>query len=191
MRIESLVAMALALFATTPFWAYGDSEATPTQETKTIEVGKPAPNFTRKDQHGQEVSLSEFKGQWVVLYFYPKADTSGCTTQACELSDNIEPFNDLQAVILGMSPDTVEEQKKFAEKYKLKITLLSDPGREVMRIYKGVNEEGRLMRSTLIINPEGVVAHHWPSVSPRGHAKMVREKLEELRIASASTQPSN
>ncbi len=185
MRYESILALLLALFTTAPFWTQ-TAAAQSADETKTIEVGKPAPDFTRKDQHGQDVSLSEFKGRWVVFYFYPKADTGGCTAQACDFSDGIEKFTDMNAVVLGMSPDSVEDQKKFAEKHKLKITLLSDTSREVMRTYKAVNEQNRLVRSTLIINPEGVVVHHWPSVSPRGHADMIRTKLEELQGAEKS-----
>ncbi|NJL31062.1 MAG: peroxiredoxin [Phycisphaerales bacterium] len=155
-----------------------------TEEQVSIQVGQPAPAFTRTDQHGQEVSLSEFKGKWVVLYFYPKADTSGCTMQACDFSDGIEKFTELSAVILGMSPDSVEDQKKFAEKHKLKITLLSDTDKQVMRIYQAIKDQNRPVRSTVIIDPQGNVAHHWPTVTPRGHADMIRKKLDELRAAN-------
>lgn len=158
----------------------------------TLQVGQAAPAFTLKSQDDADVSLADFKGKWVVVYFYPKAATSGCTLQACDLSEKIAEFSGMDAVILGISPDAVAALKKFQEDEQLKITLLSDPDKNAMRAYKAWQEtendgkkSARLVRSTVVIDPDGVAVHHWPSVSPRGHADMVKAKLTELREARA------
>ncbi|MEN8165748.1 MAG: thioredoxin-dependent thiol peroxidase [Acidobacteriota bacterium] len=154
----------------------------------TIEVGHKAPEFTLQDQDETEVSLAQFAGSWVVLYFYPKDDTPGCTIEACEFTEGIESFRDLDAAVLGCSPDSPERHRKFIEKYDLKVRLLSDPEHGVMEAYGAWGEKvlyGRksigVKRSTVIIDPEGRIAHHWKSVRTKGHAAKVREKLEALR----------
>ena len=156
-------------------------------ETK-IEVGKPAPAFTLVNQHDKQVKLSEYAGKWVVLYFYPKDDTPGCTTEACEFTDGIERFQGLEATVLGCSADSPESHRKFIAKFSLKLTLLSDPDHKVMERYGAWAEKtsyGRtsmgVIRSTVLIDPKGKVAHHWPNVKAAGHAQEVREKLAELR----------
>ncbi len=154
----------------------------------TIEVGEMAPEFTLSDQEEVSVALSQFRGSWVVLYFYPKDDTPGCTIEACEFTEGIESFKDLDAVVLGCSPDLPERHRRFIEKYDLKVRLLSDPEHAVMETYGAWGEKvlyGRksigVKRSTVIIDPGGSIAHHWKSVRTKGHAAKVRERLENLR----------
>ena len=152
-----------------------------------IEIGKRAPAFTLPDQDGVKVKLSDLKGQWVVLYFYPRDDTPGCTTEACDFTDGVKGFEKLEATVLGCSPDSLESHKKFIAKHKLKVRLLSDPEHKTMDDYGawgektlyGKKSEG-VIRSTVLIDPDGKVAHHWKKVSADGHAEKVREKLAEL-----------
>ena len=153
-----------------------------------IREGTQAPDFTLMDQDEAEVSLSDFRGRWVVLYFYPKDDTPGCTTEACEFTEGIEAFEALDAVVFGCSPDSPEKHRKFIAKHDLGVRLLSDPDHEVMKAYGAWGEKsmyGRVtvgvIRSTAIIDPEGRVAHHWKRVKAKGHAEKVRERLQELQ----------
>jgi len=155
-----------------------------------LTVGKKAPAFTLPDQDGKPVKLSDYKGRWIVLYFYPKDDTPGCTTEACDFTDGLKDFEKLDAVILGCSPDPPERHRKFIEKYKLKVRLLSDVEHNVMQVYGAWGEKvlyGKkiigVIRSTAIIDPQGNIAHHWPKVSATGHADAVKEKLKALRAA--------
>jgi peroxiredoxin Q/BCP len=159
-----------------------------------ISVGKPAPSFSLPDQDGRTRKLSEFCGQWVVLYFYPKDDTPGCTIEACEFTEGIRGFTKLDGEVLGCSADSPESHRKFAKKYGLKITLLSDPEHEVMEEYGAWGDKvlyGRkfkgVIRSTVIVDPSGNVAHHWKKVKAKGHAEAVRAKLAELRSENAAT----
>jgi len=156
-----------------------------------IAAGKPAPAFQLPDQDGKKRKLSEFRGQWVVLYFYPKDDTPGCTVEACEFTEGVRGFAKLDAVVLGCSADSPESHRKFIAKYGLKITLLSDPEHEAMKAYGAWGEKvlyGRKMigviRSTVIVDPKGNVAHHWKKVKAKGHAESVRATLEALRTGS-------
>jgi peroxiredoxin Q/BCP len=153
-----------------------------------LEIGSKSPAFELPDEHGNHVSLKEFEGQWVVLYFYPRDDTPGCTTEACEFTEGLDGFRELDAVVLGCSPDSPEKHRKFIAKHDLGVRLLSDPGHEVMEAYGAWGEKkmyGRtsmgVIRSTVLIDPDGKVAHHWAKVRAAGHAAKVREKLEELR----------
>jgi thioredoxin-dependent peroxiredoxin len=153
-----------------------------------VEIGKPAPKFSLEDQDGTKVSLADCRGRWVVLYFYPKDDTPGCTTEACEFTEGIEAFEGLDAVVLGCSPDSPEKHRKFIAKHELKVRLLSDPDHRVMEAYGAWGEKSMygkttvgVIRSTVLIDPEGRVAHHWKKVSAKGHAAKVRERLEELQ----------
>ena len=148
-----------------------------------IELGKKAPDFTLADQDGEKVALKDLRGSWVVLYFYPKDDTPGCTTEACEFTAGIEDFRGLDARVLGCSPDSPESHRRFIAKHDLKITLLSDPQRAVMTPYGG-SKDGRTVRSTVIIAPDGKVAHHYPQVRPAGHADELKKKLAELKASS-------
>ncbi len=153
-----------------------------------IEVGRKAPLFTLKDADEHKVALKDFAGRWVVVYFYPKADTPGCTVEACEFTDSIKDFKNMDAAVLGVSPDEPAALAKFAAKHKLKVTLLSDPTTKAMAKYGAWGEKvlyGKktigVKRSTVIIDPTGKVAHHWKSVKAKGHAAHVRQRLAGLR----------
>jgi thioredoxin-dependent peroxiredoxin len=144
-----------------------------------------APDFTLQDQDGSNVSLSDFRGRKVVLYFYPKDDTPGCTTQACELRDHAGEFDARGAVILGVSPDSPEHHRKFREKYKLPFTLLADTGHEVAEKY-GVWAQKSMFgkkywgneRTTFVIDEEGRVEKVLPKVKPAEH---VGQLLDAIR----------
>ena len=153
-----------------------------------LTVGSKAPAFSLPDQNDQPTKLGDFKGRWVVLYFYPKDDTPGCTIEACDFTGGLKGFEKLDAVVLGCSADSTERHRKFIAKYKLKITLLSDPEHEVVQRYGAWGEKNLygkismgIIRSTVIIDPQGRVAHHYTKVSAKGHAEAVRDKLKELR----------
>ena len=152
-----------------------------------IEIGKKAPRFTLPDQDGDSVRPTDYKGQWVVLYFYPRDDTPGCTKEACEFTSGMRGFQHLDAVVLGCSPDSTARHRAFIKKYKLKVRLLSDPSHAVMETYGAWGEKvlyGKttvgVKRSTVVIDPAGRVAHHWRAVKAAGHADKVREKLAKL-----------
>ena len=152
-----------------------------------LRVGSKAPAFTLPDQHDDTIKFSDFKGQWVVLYFYPKDDTPGCTTEACDFTAGIKGLEKLNAAVLGVSADSPESHRKFIKKYNLQITLLSDPGHAMMQKYgawqlkKTYGKEYMgIMRTTYLIDPTGKVAFVWEKVSADGHAKKVAEKLAEL-----------
>jgi peroxiredoxin Q/BCP len=153
-------------------------------------VGKPAPAFKLQDQMGKWHSLADYKGKWVALYFYPKDDTPGCTTQACGFRDNIFAFNKEGAVILGISVDEVASHKEFAEKHSLPFTILADSDKAVTRsygvlkTYMGVMEMAR--RDTFIIDPQGRVAKHYESVNPEGHSQVVLADIKALKAAAAA-----
>lgn len=153
-----------------------------------IEVGKKAPPFTLKNQDDEEVRLSDYEGRWVVLYFYPKDDTPGCTTEACDFTAGLSGFRKLDAVVLGCSADSPERHRAFIAKHRLKITLLSDPKHAVMDKYGAWGQKmlyGKatvgVVRSTVLVDPAGKVAHHWKTVKAAGHAEQVRAKLEAVR----------
>lgn len=155
---------------------------------KLLETGEEAPDFTLKDEQGNDVSLSDFRGNWVVLYFYPKDNTPGCTAEACEFSAQREDFTGLNGVIVGVSPDSVNSHRNFVQKKDLTIKLLSDPEKKVLDMYGAVGlkrmfgkEYLGVIRSTYLINPEGKVAHVWPKVKARGHAEKVKNQLEQLQ----------
>jgi len=152
--------------------------------------GQEAPEFTLRDQEGNPVTLSDLRGQPVVLYFYPKADTPGCTTQACGIRDHRADYERSGAKVLGASPDTVTAQRKFADKYGLDFTLLADENHEVAELY-GVWGEKKMYgktymgveRSTFVIDPDGKIAKVLPKVSPKTHDEVVLEALGELASA--------
>ncbi|NPB03537.1 MAG: thioredoxin-dependent thiol peroxidase [Thermotogae bacterium] len=154
-----------------------------------LKVGDRAPDFTLLDEEGKEVRLSDFRGKWVVLYFYPKDNTPGCTTEAKGFSASVDEFEKVGAVILGVSPDSPESHRRFKERRSLKIKLLSDPDLKVIKTYGawgkkrsfGKEREG-IIRSTFLIDPEGVVRYVWPKVKPSGHAEEVLKTLKELGL---------
>jgi thioredoxin-dependent peroxiredoxin len=149
-----------------------------------VETGQEAPDFTLPDQDGNEVTLSALRGEPVVLYFFPKADTPGCTAQACGIRDAYGEFEGAGAVVLGVSPDSVERHVKFKQKYDLPFTLLADPEHEVAERY-GVWGEKRfagrnfwgVSRTTFVVAPDGTVAKVMQRVKPDTHARDVLAAL--------------
>lgn len=152
-----------------------------------LEVGQIAPDFALLDAHGNQHKLSDFKGKKVVLYFYPKDDTPGCTKEACQFTDNFPKFENINAVVIGISADKPESHKKFIDKYGLKVLLLSDPEKEVIQKY-GVWQEKNMygkknfgiVRSTYIIDEEGKIIKVYKNVKADGHAEKVAEDLSNL-----------
>jgi peroxiredoxin Q/BCP len=152
-----------------------------------IDAGGPAPDFTLDDQDGKPVSLSELRGKWVLVYFYPKADTPGCTAQACSARDHSADYEAANTVVLGVSPDPVPELRAFADKYGLAFTLLSDEGGEVAQRYGAWVEKtynGRAYfgneRSSVLVDPDGNVARVFGKVKPAEHDDLVLGALAEL-----------
>jgi peroxiredoxin Q/BCP len=152
-----------------------------------IESGEQAPDFTLADQDGTSVSLAGLRGSNVVLYFYPKASTPGCTTQACGIRDHLPEYEDSGAVVLGVSPDPVKKVKKFHDAEELNFTLLADEDHAVCEAY-GVWAEksmyGRtywgVLRTTFVIDTDGVVRHVIEKVKPATHDELVLAALEDL-----------
>lgn len=151
----------------------------------TVELGKEVNNFTIQNQSGEEISLSDYRGKYVILYFYPKDMTPGCTTQACDFRDNHEKFSELDAAILGVSPDPVERHQKFIDKHDLPFELLADENHELAKafdVWKLKKNFGReyygVERSTFIIDKEGKLLKEYRKVRVKGH---VEEALEYLR----------
>lgn len=152
-----------------------------------IDVGTPAPTFTLPDQDGHEVALEDLKGRPVVLYFYPKDDTPGCTTQACGIRDEWAEFEAAGAAVFGISPDDVDSHARFAAKYDLPHRLLADPERQVIDTYGawgtkqryGKEYEG-VIRSTVLVDRDGSVAAVWPRVTPKEHADQVLAAIADL-----------
>ncbi len=159
-----------------------------TTTAKNISPGNKAPAFSLPDQDGTPTKLSDLAGQWIVLYFYPRDNTPGCTREACGFSGELAAFQKLDAVVLGCSPDSPESHRKFIAKQNLKLRLLSDPEHAVLEQYGAWGEKNLygkksmgVIRSTVIIDPAGKIAWHWPKVSVDGHVAAVRTKLAELR----------
>lgn len=144
-----------------------------------------APDFALQDEKGAVVKLSDYLGKWVVLYFYPKDDTPGCTTEACGFRDNYSAYTDAGAVILGVSPDSGKSHTKFIDKYQLPFTLLADTDHEVCLAY-GVwgrkkfmgREYDGVFRTTFVINPAGIVVKVFENVKPDGHSKQVLDAIQ-------------
>jgi peroxiredoxin Q/BCP len=152
--------------------------------------GQQAPDFTLPDQDGHEVTLSDLRGETVVLYFYPRADTPGCTTQACGVRDRRADYEAAGVRVLGASPDTVEDVKKFAVKFDLDFTLLADADHTVADTYGAWVEKSMygkkymgVQRATFLIDPEGKIAKVFPKVSPKTHDVIVLAALAALAAA--------
>jgi thioredoxin-dependent peroxiredoxin len=150
-----------------------------------VTEGQPAPDFTLESDTGEQVSLSQFRGKPVVLYFYPKDDTPGCTAQACGFRDDWEAYQERGAVVLGVSPDDVDSHVRFKEKYQLPFTLLADPGHRVTELYGAWGEKTNygktytgVIRSTFVIAPDGTVATAMPNVRAQGNSEKVLAALE-------------
>ena len=153
-----------------------------------LNVGDIVPDFCLPNQDEEEICLRDIKGKWIVLYFYPKDNTPGCTTEACDFTQAQPDFSKLDAIVLGVSPDSPKKHRNFIEKKELGITLLSDEDKEVCNMF-GVwqlkkmcgREYMGVVRSTFIIDPDGKIAYKWEKVRVKGHVEKVKEKLEELK----------
>jgi len=158
-----------------------------------LNVGQKAPDFTVMNDSGEKVKLSDFKGKKVVLYFYPKDDTPGCNTEACQFRDLDSDYAATDADVWGVSKDSAASHRRFREKFDLPFTLLSDPDREVIDRYGAWGEKtalGRtymgIIRSTFLIDPDGRIVRTWPKVKADGHPAEVLKALGEERAARAS-----
>jgi len=175
MKILATILSAAALFALGSSFSVAEQVAT----------GEPAPDFELVDQDGQLHSIEDYRGKWIALYFYPKDDTPGCTTEACEFRDNIFAFRDANCQVLGVSLDDEESHKAFSEKHGLPFPLLADTKGLAADAY-GVkaNMMGMTIakRQTFLIDPEGNVAKHYDSVDPDSHSREILADLEKLKM---------
>ncbi|MFH1049954.1 MAG: thioredoxin-dependent thiol peroxidase [bacterium] len=153
-----------------------------------LNVGRKAPAFTAVMEANNKISLSNLKGKWIVLYFYPKDNTPGCTKEACSFRDNMAKITKAGAVVIGVSPDTSKSHDKFLEKYNLNFHLISDTEKKICEKYGILGEKimfGRkvqgVLRTTFIINPEGIIAYVFPKVKVEGHVDEVIHILEQLQ----------
>jgi peroxiredoxin Q/BCP len=146
------------------------------------------PSFTLPDQNNKLHSLEDYLGKWVVVYFYPKDDTPGCTMEACSFRDYTNKLTEKDVVVLGISKDSVASHKKFEEKYNLNFTLLSDEGASVAREFGAVGEKSMfgkkyvgVLRKTFLVDPEGIIRKEYPKVTPREHAAQILKDLETMQ----------
>jgi peroxiredoxin Q/BCP len=154
-----------------------------------LEIDKKAPQFCNKNQDEKEICLKDFKGQWVILYFYPKDNTPGCTTEACDFTAQQPQFKNLNANIIGVSPDDIKRHQKFIEKHNLNVELLSDIDKTTCESY-GVWQEKKMcgrvymgvVRSTFIIDPNSNIRHIWSNVKVRRKKTVKGEKVEFLHV---------
>lgn len=147
-----------------------------------------SPAVCLRETNGEMMDIKGHLGKWIVLYFYPRDNTPGCTQEAKDFSGALDDFNDLNTVIMGVSPDSIERHQKFVDKHELGITLLSDPDHTVLEAFRAWTlkklygkESMGVQRSTFIIDPEGKIVHSWPKVKVKGHVSEVLEKLKELQ----------
>jgi peroxiredoxin Q/BCP len=150
-----------------------------------LKVGDKAPNFALQDQNNITHTLSDYEGQWILLYFYPKDDTPGCTTQACDFRDAVKRIIASKAVVFGLSLDSVTSHKLFAEKYNLPFSLLADETGEVSELYDSLSMFYKVAkRNTFIVNPKGNIDKIYLSVNPKTHSEMVLNDLNSIQKAS-------
>jgi peroxiredoxin Q/BCP len=151
-----------------------------------------APDFTLQDQDGKEISLKSLRGKVVILFFYPRADTPGCTIEACEFRDTYKKIQKTGAVLLGISPDTPKTQKKFQDKFSLPFPLLADADKKIADAFGVLQEKNMygkkvmgIVRTTFIIGPNGKIQHIFPKVKPEGHSEEVLSYLKESAKGAA------
>jgi peroxiredoxin Q/BCP len=144
-----------------------------------LTIDQSAPDFTLPDQDEVNHTLSDYKGQWILLYFYPKDDTSGCTREACSFRDNFPKLNDLHIKIFGISADSVESHKKFVQKFNLPFSLLADVNKEVVELYD-VKKLTGIARSSFLINPEGKIVKIYEGVKPAEHVAQILNDMSSL-----------
>lgn len=153
-----------------------------------LEIGTKAPDFKAHIDGGKEIGLKDFSGKWVILYFYPKDNTSGCTAEACSFRDNMGRLASLGAVVLGVSPDSVKSHDGFKDKYQLNFSLISDPDKVICNAYDIIGEKSMygkkylgVVRTTYIIDGKGIIRYVFSKVKVEGHTDEVMEKLRELQ----------
>jgi len=159
----------------------------PNATSMSIHTGQKAPEFSLPDQAGETHTLSQYSGKWVLVYFYPKDMTPGCTIEACEIRDNFSAFKKANVVVLGISADSQKLHEKFARTFSLPFPLLSDPKKEAISAYGAVAKKSMfgktflgIVRSSVLIAPDGTVAKMYPKVSPKGHAQQVLQDISAL-----------
>jgi len=153
-----------------------------------LKVGDKAPDFCLPNQDEEEICLRDIRGRWIVLYFYPKDNTPGCTTEACDFTEALPEFEALDAIVLGVSPDSPKKHRNFIEKKALNITLLADEEKELCQAF-GVWQLKKFMgkeymgvvRSTFLIAPDGTIASVWSKVKVKGHVEAVKTELQALQ----------
>ncbi|HUU79754.1 MAG TPA: thioredoxin-dependent thiol peroxidase [candidate division Zixibacteria bacterium] len=153
-----------------------------------IKIGEKAPEFCLPNKDGNEVCIKELKGKWIVLYFYPKDNTKGCTIEAIDFTAKLDDFSKLNTLVLGISPDSIKSHQNFADKHELEVELLSDENHTILEKY-GVWQEKSMygksyfgvVRSTILINPEGKIAEIWEKVRVADHVENVKNRLIELQ----------
>ena len=153
-----------------------------------LKIGDKVPDFCLPNQDEEEICLRDIKGRWIVFYFYPKDNTPGCSTEACDFTAALPDFEGLDAIVLGVSPDSPQKHRNFIEKKDLKVTLLADEDKELCHLF-GVWQLKKFMgkeymgvvRSTFILDPHGKIAAMWNNVKVKGHVGEVKAKLEELQ----------
>ena len=155
---------------------------------KMIEEGMKAPPFTLPDKDGNEISLESYRGSYVLVYFYPKDNTPGCTAEACSIRDTMPAFSEIGLTVLGISADSAESHRKFSDKYSLGFTLLTDKDHATMEAYGAYGEKmmyGKktvgVIRSSFLIAPDGTIAKVWKKVNTKTHGEDVRKALEEIK----------
>jgi thioredoxin-dependent peroxiredoxin len=164
---------------------YKSERALPIRGGNHMEVNDKSPDFTTTDENGNEVALKDFRGQTVVLYFYPKADTPGCTKEACSFRDSYSAIKRTGVVLLGISADTSGSQKKFQDKFSLPFPLLADADKKIANQFGVVKEKNMygkkvkgIARTTFVIGPDGKIKHIFNNVKPEGHADQVLDYLK-------------
>lgn len=168
-------------------WLAASPALTHANEQTQLAIGEKAPAFTLKDQNNQTQSLKAYRGQWVVLYFYPKNDTPGCTTEACSFRDNINRLIQQDAQVLGVSIDSQQSHAQFAKKYELPFPLLADHQGKVSEQYQAVSDWVVMRfakRHTFIIDPQGRIAKRYQQVDPDTHVQTVLDDLKQLKTQS-------
>jgi len=145
-----------------------------------LKIGDKAPDIEAIDQNGNKIKLSDFKGKKIVLYFYPKDNTPGCTKEACYFRDDLQKIKDKGAIVIGVSVDKLNSHKNFAKKYKLNFPLLVDDKKEITKKYGTLKFNMISRRVTYIIDENGKIRYVFPKVNPEGHSKEILEKLKEL-----------
>jgi len=158
------------------------------EQSLDLKIGSEAPKFCLPNKDNKQICLRDFEGKYVILYYYPKDNTPGCTTEAIGFTGILPELQKLNAVVIGISPDSPESHAKFIEKKNLEVILLSDIDKEVIKSYgkwgkkkfRGKEYIG-VTRSTFLIDPKGVIIHIWPKVSVKGHTEDVKQTLEELK----------